>query len=55
MGRERATAFHPHSVIYNITDTASPKFALRASGEGKKKEKRNHVEQINSKHVPLLD
>lgn len=33
MGRENATAFHPHCVIYNISDTTTPKFALRASRE----------------------
>lgn len=33
MGRESATAFHPHCVIYNIADTTTPKFALGASRE----------------------
>lgn len=35
MGRGSATAFHPHCVIYNITDTTTPKFTPRVSWEKK--------------------
>lgn len=35
MGRESANAFHPGCVIYNITDTATPKSDLRESLEKK--------------------
>lgn len=37
MGRGSATVFHPHCVIYNITDTTTPKFTLRVSSEREKK------------------
>lgn len=37
MGRESETVFHPRGVIYIITDTATPNFALKASREKEKK------------------
>lgn len=40
MGRGSATAFHPHCVIYNITDTTTPKFTPRVSWEKEKKKKK---------------
>lgn len=62
MGRESATAFHPHCVIYNIADTTTPKFALKASREKEKKKlyrtvgvKTKKKTLSNSKHVSLSD
>lgn len=39
MGRGSATAFHPHCVIYNITDTTTHKFAQGVHWEREKKKK----------------
>lgn len=60
MGRGSATVFHPHCVIYNITDTTTPKFTLRVSSEREKKKAlsfhqgKNNERIINKEHVSLL-
>lgn len=54
MGRENATAFHPHCVIYNISDTTTPKFALRASQEKNAiPHRRVKRKNNNSKDIPF--
>lgn len=50
MGRGSATAFHPHCVIYNITDTTTLKFAqgVCIEKESEREKKKQNNERINN-------